>query len=73
VTKLFRLIKIKLCYISCKSYAAWEPTWGQQCDTADITAPWFHHLIVTTALSLPISQYYCVTMAAISEIYSKRV
>jgi len=29
--------------------------------------------MLTTALSLPISQYHCVTMAAISGIYSKRV
>jgi len=28
--------------------------------------------VLTTALSLPVSQYYCVTMAAISGIYSKR-
>jgi len=27
--------------------------------------------MLTTALSLPISQYYCSTMATISEIYSK--
>jgi len=28
--------------------------------------------MLTTALSLPISQYYCVTMAAISGIHPKR-
>jgi len=28
--------------------------------------------MLNTALSLPISQYYCVTMADISGIYSKR-
>jgi len=28
--------------------------------------------MLTTAMSLPISQYYCVTMATISGIYSKR-
>jgi len=28
--------------------------------------------MLTTALSLPISQYHCVTMATISGIYSKR-
>jgi len=31
------------------------------------------NVMLTTALSLPISQYHCVTMAAISGIYSKRV
>jgi len=39
-------------------------------DTADIISAMVPML--TTALSLPISQYYCGTMAAISEIYSKR-
>jgi len=29
--------------------------------------------MLATGLSLPVSQYYCVTTAAISEIYSKRV
>jgi len=28
--------------------------------------------MLTTALSLPISQYYCVTFAAITQICSKR-
>jgi len=31
------------------------------------------HVMLTTALSLPFSQNYCVTMAAISGMYSKRV
>jgi len=30
------------------------------------------NVMLTTALSLAIFQYYCVTMAAISGIYSKR-
>ena len=37
-----------------------------------VLTQWFH-VMLTTALSLPISQYYCVTIAAISGIYSKRV
>jgi len=39
-------------------------------DTADIISAMVPML--TTALSRPISQYYCVTKAAISEIFSKR-
>jgi len=39
-------------------------------DTADIISAIVPTL--TTALSLPISQSHCVTMAAIAEIYSKR-
>jgi len=39
-------------------------------DTADIISAMVPML--TTALSLPISQYHCVTKADISEIYSKR-
>jgi len=38
-------------------------------DTADFISAMVPML--TTALSLPTSPYYCVTMAAISEIYSK--
>jgi len=44
-------------------------------DTADITSAMvsgYSHVMLNTALSLPIFQYCCVTMAAISGVYSKR-